>query len=78
MLLLAFLSFFVSLVAVLFVRRWFRRHAQNYAADVPQRFHSGAVPRLGGLGMLAGWLVGLTTAALVPRLGFFIGIKIDL
>lgn len=77
MLLLAFLSFFVSLVAVFFVRRWFRRHAQNYAFDMPQRFHAGAVPRLGGLGMLAGWLAGLTAAALVPRLGFFIGVSLD-
>ncbi len=77
MLLLAFLSFFVSLVAVLLVRRWFRRHAQHYAADMPQRFHAGAVPRLGGLGMLVGWLVGLTAAAVVPRLGLFIGVVLD-
>ena len=77
MLLLAFLSFFVSLVAVLLVRRWFRKHAHNYAPDMPQRFHRGAVPRLGGLGMLAGWLVGLTAAALVQRVGMFIGVSLD-
>ncbi len=77
MLFLAFLSFFVALFAVLLVRRWFRRHARNYSADMPQRFHVGDVPRLGGLGMLAGWLVGLTAAVLVQRLGFFIGVSLD-
>lgn len=77
MLLIAFLSFMVSLVAVLFVRRWFRRHAQNYGADMPQRFHSGAVPRLGGVGMLLGWLTGLTMAAVLPALGLFLGLSLD-
>lgn len=77
MLFLAFLSFFISLASVLLVRRWFRRHAQNYAADMPQRFHAGAVPRLGGLGMLAGWIAGLTAAAVVQRLGLFIGVTLD-
>lgn len=77
MLLLAFFSFVCSLIAVLLVRRWFRRHAQYYAADMPQRFHSGAVPRLGGLGMLLGWLMGLTAAAALPRMGLFIGVVLD-
>ena len=77
MLLLAFLSFCTSLVAVMLVRRWCRRHAHNYAADMPQRFHLGAVPRLGGVGMHAGWLAGLTAAAVVQRLGLFIGVSLD-
>ncbi len=77
MLLTAFLSFMVSLIAVLFVRRWFRRHAQNYGADMPQRFHRGAVPRLGGVGMLMGWLIGLTAAAVLPRLGLYLGLELD-
>jgi UDP-N-acetylmuramyl pentapeptide phosphotransferase/UDP-N-acetylglucosamine-1-phosphate transferase len=76
-LVIAFLSFLVSMVAVLFVRRWFRRHALNYSADMPQRFHKGAVPRLGGVGMLLGWLVGLTVLAVLPRLGVFLGVSID-
>lgn len=77
MLLLAFLSFLVSLVAVFYVRRWFRRHADAYAADKPQRFHRGAVPRLGGVGMLLGWLAGLTVAAVLPRLGIYLGVTVD-
>ena len=65
------------MVAVLFVRRWFRRHAHNYGADMPQRFHKGAVPRLGGVGMLLGWLVGLSVLAVLPRLGVFLGVSIS-
>ncbi|MEY3739959.1 MAG: hypothetical protein RLZZ192_635, partial [Pseudomonadota bacterium] len=77
MLLLAFLSFLVSWVAVFYVRRWFRRHAEAYGADKPQRFHRGAVPRLGGVGMLLGWLFGLTVAAVLPRLGVYLGVSVD-
>jgi UDP-GlcNAc:undecaprenyl-phosphate/decaprenyl-phosphate GlcNAc-1-phosphate transferase len=75
-LLLAFLSFVLSWMAVRFVRRWFRRHAQNYASDAPQRFHHGAVPRLGGLGMLLGWLTGLLAAWMLPLMGFFLGVSL--
>lgn len=35
-----------------------RRHARRYAADMPQRFHKGHIPRLGGLGMLVALAVG--------------------
>ncbi len=76
MLVLAFLSFVLSWVAVRLVRRWFRRHAQNYANDAPQRFHHGAVPRLGGLGMLLGWLMGLLAALVLPRMGVFLGVSL--
>ena len=37
-----------------------RQHAKRYAQDMPQRFHKGNIPRLGGAGMLvalsAGWI----------------------
>lgn len=58
------------------VRRWFRRHAENYAIDAPQRFHRGAVPRLGGVGMVLGWLAGLTAAVLLPRMGVYLGVSL--
>ncbi len=76
MLFLAFLSFVVSWVAVRLVRRWFRRHAENYASDAPQRFHRGAVPRLGGMGMVMGWLAGLTAAVLLLHLGVYPGVSL--
>ncbi len=78
MLLLAFISFVVSFIAVRFVRRWFRRHAQNYVHDAPQRFHHGAVPRLGGLGMVAGWLAGLVAAFALPHWGMTLGVPMSL
>lgn len=74
MLILAFLSFLVSLVAVLWVRRRFRRHALNYPADVPQRFHYGSVPRVGGLGVACGWLIGLW---LMPWFSQELGFSLD-
>ncbi len=47
------------LTALLFIR-WAREHAHQYDLDKPQRFHIGAVPRVGGLaimlGLFAGWL----------------------
>ena len=37
-----------------------REHAQNYDSDLPQRFHHGSVPRIGGLAValasFAAWL----------------------
>ncbi|MDR1968425.1 MAG: glycosyltransferase [Burkholderiaceae bacterium] len=56
---IALLAFVVSLVTTLWMRRAFKRHAQAYPADAPQRFHYGDTPRLGGLGLLAGWVAAL-------------------
>lgn len=57
---LLFIGFFIAALAVLTFMRRARRHARRYAADMPQRFHKGHVPRLGGagilLGMAAAWL----------------------
>ena len=64
---LALLAFVVSLVATLWVRRLFRRRAARYADDAPQRFHWGETPRLGGLGLLAGWAIGLAALPLLQR-----------
>ena len=64
---LALLAFVVSLVATLWVRRVFTRHAGAcaYADDAPQRFHLGDTPRMGGLGMLAGWALALAALPLL-------------
>ena len=57
---LIIISFLVSAVAVLAFMRRALRHARRYGDDMPQRFHKGHVPRLGGagifLGMGAAWL----------------------
>ncbi|WP_287066957.1 MULTISPECIES: glycosyltransferase [Ramlibacter] len=52
----------VSAIACTFIVRYGRYAGRRYALNMPQRFHAGHVPRLGGLGMLAGcsfgWLWG--------------------
>ena len=54
MIALIVISFVVSAFAVLVFMRRARRHARRYAADMPQRFHKGHVPRLGGAGIFVG------------------------
>ncbi|WP_353361727.1 glycosyltransferase [Acidovorax sp. FG27] len=60
---LALVSFLVVLVACGFIIRWMSEHAVEYGDGMPQRFHVGEVPRLGGaallLGLLVSWLVGV-------------------
>ena len=65
MLSLAVLAFLLAVVLTLVVRRALRRRAVRYPLDVPQRFHVGQVPRLGGLGVLAGWLLALAALPLL-------------
>ena len=61
MIALTLISAAVSLLAALLFIRWASEHAKNYEIDKPQRFHTGAVPRVGGLaimlGLFAAWLV---------------------
>ncbi|SCK37842.1 UDP-N-acetylmuramyl pentapeptide phosphotransferase/UDP-N-acetylglucosamine-1-phosphate transferase [Variovorax sp. HW608] len=61
MIALIVISFLISALGVQIFMRRARRHARRYAADMPQRFHKGHVPRLGGAGILMGmgvaWLV---------------------
>lgn len=63
---MAFVSFVVSALAAGFVVRYMRRHARIYGEAMPQRFHLGDVPRLGGvavlLGMIGGWGLGVAQA----------------
>ena len=54
MLALIVISFLVAALAVLGIMRRARRHARRYGKDMPQRFHAGHVPRLGGAGIFVG------------------------
>lgn len=60
MLVLLILCAAVSFVLCALLLRWGRRNARRYSHDMPQRFHLGDVPRLGGAAMLlasmAGWV----------------------
>lgn len=51
---LSVVAFLVSLVGAGLIVRWARRHPSSYGQELPQRFHSGEVPRLGGAALLAG------------------------
>ena len=65
MIALAWFAFMVSLIGTLVVRRVFRKLSSPYALDAPQRAHAGQVSRLGGLGVLVGWTVGLASIPLL-------------
>ncbi|MBS0291043.1 MAG: glycosyltransferase family 4 protein, partial [Proteobacteria bacterium] len=82
MLLISFLAFLVSTLVAAAVVRWGHGHARVYGEHMPQRFHAGHVPRLGGLALLAGvvssWLVGAVQSTLYGdpgslRLGPWVG-----
>ena len=65
---LSVVAFLVAALAAGFIVRWMRSHAANYGNGMPQRFHLGDVPRLGGaavlLGMAASWLLGMVLTQL--------------
>ena len=65
MLSLAVLAFLLSMLLTLAVRRALWRRAGRYPLDAPQRFHVGYVPRLGGVGVLAGWALALAALPLL-------------
>jgi UDP-GlcNAc:undecaprenyl-phosphate GlcNAc-1-phosphate transferase len=56
---LIILAFVVSLLLCLAVCRYGTAHARRYADATPQRFHVGAVPRLGGLAIFGGFVAAL-------------------
>lgn len=60
---LSVIGFVVAAVAAGLLVRWGRSHAAVYGDGMPQRFHLGDVPRLGGAALLAGlatsWSLGV-------------------
>ena len=58
MLILLILCSAVSCLACAMVFRYGRVSGQRYGSSVPQRFHAGYVPRLGGVAMMAACTVG--------------------
>ena len=59
---LSLLGFVVAALVAGFIVRWVRGHASRYGDGMPQRFHVGDVPRLGGVALLLGivtsWALG--------------------
>jgi UDP-GlcNAc:undecaprenyl-phosphate GlcNAc-1-phosphate transferase len=73
MLILLVLSGIVSTLVCAALLRYGRRNARRYGLSVPQRFHAGHVPRLGGVAMMAActmgwlWIVGAERYLSVPN-----------
>lgn len=59
---LSLVAFLVTAIAAGLIIRWARDGAAIYGESMPQRFHVGHVPRLGGgallIGICASWLLG--------------------
>lgn len=64
---LSITAFFVALISAGMVVRWARSHCTVYGEDMPQRFHRGEVPRIGGLAillaLLLSWGAGMVSTA---------------
>ena len=62
---LSLIAFLTAAIAAGAVIRFARHHARQYGHDMPQRFHHGHVPRLGGLAIVLGmglsWLLGIAS-----------------
>ena len=67
MLILLILCALVSTVGCALLLRWGHRHARLYSLDMPQRFHAGHVPRLGGVAMLLACIAGWAWMAVAAR-----------
>jgi UDP-GlcNAc:undecaprenyl-phosphate/decaprenyl-phosphate GlcNAc-1-phosphate transferase len=77
MLILLILCFGCAFAACALIVRYGRGHALRYSAQMPQRFHWGHVPRLGGVAMLLACFVGWGWTALAPVLGIANQIRPD-
>ena len=77
---LSLVGFLVAGLSAAYIIRWMKGRAAIYGESMPQRFHVGEVPRLGGIALLFGvmvsWLLGIwQTHAGDPgslRLGYWV------
>ena len=77
MVILLVCSFVVSLVSIVSFMRLARTHASRYDNSKPQRFHTGDIPRLGGLGIFLGLASSWLVAAMSSALGIQLNIDVD-
>jgi UDP-GlcNAc:undecaprenyl-phosphate/decaprenyl-phosphate GlcNAc-1-phosphate transferase len=77
MLFLLILCFTSAFIATALLVRFGRAHTRRYAHTAPQRFHTGNVPRLGGIAMLVACTVGWAWIVLSQRFDFPNQIRVD-
>lgn len=66
MLILALVAFVVSWFSAAWLIRHAKGHTTRYAYDLPQRFHHGDVPRLGGVAMVLGCVLSTALVEAFP------------
>ena len=74
---LSLVAFVVAALAAGFIVRWVRSHAAVYGNGMPQRFHHGDVPRLGGVAILLGALVAWSLGVVQTLLGDYASMRLD-
>jgi UDP-GlcNAc:undecaprenyl-phosphate/decaprenyl-phosphate GlcNAc-1-phosphate transferase len=77
MLILLVLCGVVSALACGVLMRWGQGSARRYGAELPQRFHVGHVPRLGGMAMYFACVAGWIWMAVASRFGVEHAIPFD-
>jgi UDP-GlcNAc:undecaprenyl-phosphate GlcNAc-1-phosphate transferase len=75
MFLILFSSFLVSLVAILAVQLLAQKKGLYDRLD-DRKIHTGNIPRLGGIGIFIGFIVGLVVFALINNVHTSLGLKI--
>lgn len=71
------LAFLIAFLVSAWLVRDGHQYAKHYPADMPQRFHAGHVPRLGGMAVAVGVALAGLRAALSPSLGDLGGLAIS-
>ena len=67
-------SFVVSMALSLLLILRAKAHAKRYAVDMPQRFHLGNIPRVGGVAIALGCVAAWVLTAVAPGLGLPINV----
>lgn len=78
MILLATFAFFVSFVTGVWIVRAGKAHAHLYRHDMPQRFHSGSIPRIGGVALCLGTVTAWVLATWVDPDVLILNINLQL
>lgn len=74
----ALIAFVASFLTGVWILRSAKTHAHVYRHDMPQRFHSGAVPRIGGAALCLGTGIAWLVAAVVDPLILKLNINLDI